>query len=560
MRSGRINEKRQVFVVAASIALAVGATFVVDARNTAGAASAQNCFGPAPYNCYSQGDINPQTRQGDYADLYQAYADFAWQDFLALNFPAQTDADGENPQPQPSTTDGLDTDGGAYLTVWETYTEARDMFLPDGSAPRPFGSGHDLPDACKILQTNEAKDKDVRYLVSRFSKVAASDRSSGVDIVDEYIEANRMGPVIDQNGWYLRFGINFNGDMYQYIVNNTLYNEEGQQAFDVNDPNRDQNPVDWPRGEYQGSGQVDPQSIGAVMVKSAWKILGPEDNAEKFHRVLAWVYNEAGGAFGDEPTVPESCKLEWLALVGFHVVHRTNTAPQWVWSTFEHIDNAPWVNDFQSGTPSGPFSLFDPASCPASEGQPSCAYNQLPEHPWNPDRSYANPTQVVRLFAPGQYAIAANQTYKNRLQQYYGAGKTVWENYFLVDVQFPTKVDPGASYFEVNPAYPDGLPTPTFLANSTLETYIQGFPEGDDVTTSNSITIPPADQMLNVGQGTVDPWNPSGVYGVSGGAERNTSSCIGCHGDAAMTNGTASNLVFSLSRAASVTGAAKPGQ
>ena len=43
---------------------------------------------------------------------------------------------------------------------------------------------------------------------------------------------------------------------------------------------------------------------------------------------------------------------------------------------------------------------------------------------------------------------------------------TVWANYMLISTQWPTNA--------TSPTDPTGAPAPTFLANTTLETYIQG--------------------------------------------------------------------------------------
>ena len=508
----------------------------------------QDCFGPPPYNCFSLGDIPPGAPDGSYETLYQAYAHFAWQDFLALNFPAKQTPEG--PVPIPDRMKGLDYLDGKYTTVWETYAEARDLFQPDGSAPPPFGSGTEVPAIC--LQEARVRGKDNVHVM--VSQIAKADTIRGGDVLDEYIQANRMGPVIDQNGKYVRFGISFNEAIYDYIVDNDLYTPEGQAAFDANDPDHSGSPVQWPRGAY--SDVVDKAGIGSIMVKAAWKVLGDQDDASKFHTIDGFVYNAANGAFGQEPRVEESCTVEKLALVGLHIVHRTNSSPQWVWSTFEHIDNAPWMADFRVSSPTGSYSFFNPETCPSHLGAPapSCRYNEVPDHPWNPERTDLTPTTVIRIGAPGRYAIVMNKAFRDRLRQSYGIGGTVWENYFLLDVQFPTVTLKGEDDVrEVNPAYPDGLPTPTFLPNALIETYIQGFTAGD--ITSNGNAVPDTDQMQNVspngGPVNVDPWNPDAIYNKSGGAQRNSSSCIGCHADGAMTNGTFSTYVFSLSRARS---------
>ena len=74
--------------------------------------------------------------------------------------------------------------------------------------------------------------------------------------------------------------------------------------------------------------------------------------------------------------------------------------------------------------------------------------------------------------------------------------KSVWANYQLISTMWPT-----------DPTQPIGAPAPTFLANTTLETYIQG-------------TVP------NV-----------------------SSSCIHCHSNATMTVPVASDFTYILQRA-----------
>lgn len=63
-----------------------------------------------------------------------AYAELAWRDFIALNFPAATSPQGK-PEPAPSREHGLDYRGGDYTAVWQTWPEARDIFLPGSGDP-----------------------------------------------------------------------------------------------------------------------------------------------------------------------------------------------------------------------------------------------------------------------------------------------------------------------------------------------------------------------------------------------------------------------------------------
>ena len=39
----------------------------------------------------------------------------------------------------------------------------------------------------------------------------------------------------------------------------------------------------------------------------------------------------------------EKCTQRTMGLVGLHIVSKTPARPQWIWSTFEQVDNVPVV-------------------------------------------------------------------------------------------------------------------------------------------------------------------------------------------------------------------------
>ena len=76
-----------------------------------------------------------------------------------------------------------------------------------------------------------------------------------------------------------------------------------------------------------------------------------------------------------------------MGLVGLHIITRTNSAPQWVWSTFEHVANAP-------DAPPPPFAQAATVEPPAgshfnfndpTQTQPASGYGFQP--PWPPPRA-----------------------------------------------------------------------------------------------------------------------------------------------------------------------------
>lgn len=460
--------------------------------------------------CVPAGDIDPAT-PSDYSSRATAYAELMWQNFLALSFPAEIIDDGSNPPhpvPVPSDVDDLFT-SSSNPAVWSIWSDAHQLIPGDGSEPTMFGSERLAPISC-------SPGGDVP--VPTYELIA-----------DEYVQADQMGPVVDQQGQYVRFAMTFNEHMHRYVVDNALYNLEGQAAFSDGG-----NEIDWPRGIF--SPEIPGSQPGSIFVKATYKILTPEDDSSQFYTIRGFVYNAEGGAFGDQPTVAESCQADVeMGLVALHITRRTNSAPQWLWATFEHIDNAPSYEQVIDGT-FGPWNFFDTNTCPLENGKPSCAFNTQPPQPWNPDIADQSPTQIIRQFAIGEVAQQVNLAFQTTYLD------SIWSKYQLIDVQFPTVVkvvNAQTGLATINPAYPDGVPSPTYLTNSTIETYRQGFNVGE--TTSNGDTIP-SDDVTHYSSG-----NP--IEGLSGGAQRMTSNCVGCHGDANMQNGHSSGTVYALDRA-----------
>ena len=182
----------------------------------------------------------------------------------------------------------------------------------------------------------------------------------------------KTGPLIDQNGQYVRYDILVNEPMFDYIVDNTLYSVAGQTAFT--------SAVDFPPGFVAPNPppgappKPAPGAFGAIMIKVAWKPLGKNDNPAKFHTMTALVYQPAQV----NPKIAESCHKAVLGLVGMHIAHKTKNDPQWLWSTFEHVDNVPTDADVAAKHLQAHYNFFNPAC-------KTCKINDTPPRPWNPN-------------------------------------------------------------------------------------------------------------------------------------------------------------------------------
>ncbi len=381
----------------------------------------------------------------DLDNLQYGFDVYSWKTFVALNAPAAGDG----------------FIGPDVQTVWESWAEPFAIFLPDGSTPPAWGATEPFPEACQGVASEGDSMKVLRMVAKTPNVLTAFDQPF------------KTGPLIDQNGRYTRFEISINEAMYNYIVNNTLYNTQGQAAFgDVNFPS--------------GS---DTAGVGAIMAKASWRVID-ESEKDRFHTAEALIYTPASA----DPPIKESCTKELVGLVGLHIGHKTDTEPQWLWSTFEHVDNVPSQAEIENGDSlKSAYNYYNP-NC----SQDDCPWNQPPPRPWDPNvepfpAGYMS--QVVRLIPVTEDTQKLNQEFQALL-----AG-TVWENYMLISTQWPADAKSTTD--------PTGAPAPQFLANTTLETYIQG-------------EVPLA-----------------------------SSSCIDCHNNATTTQGTFSDFTYILELAKS---------
>lgn len=386
-----------------------------------------------------------------FASLQHDFDVFSWQSFVALNWPANADG-------TPNNQLVIGQSPNAPV-VWQSWKESRDIFLPGGARPPAWNQTNPVPDVCKTIDPTIIPPGTIH--LTQVGKTP--------NVLDESGEPFQTGPLIDQNGQYTRYEILTNEAMFNYILDNNLYSKSGQKTFgkDANFPASD-----------SASGR-----IGAIMLKAAWVRMTGKFNASRYHTTYALVYNNPEEQHGVKP----ACSLERVGLVGFHIAHKTKDEPQWIWSTFEHVANAPTRGEPRS-LPA--YNFFNPACT-------ECKVNEPPPRPWNPAHPYTAPTQVERIIPITNDTKKLNQLYHAALAK--AVPGSVWLNYELVSTQWPTNAK--------SPTDPTGAPAPAFLANTTLETYIQG-----DV-------------------------------------RQTSSSCMACHNNATATNGLFSDFTYLLQRA-----------
>ena len=408
--------------------------------------------------------IDVPQKNPDLAQLQTDFDIFSWQTFVALNWPA-------NPDGTPNKSVQIGQPGVSTDGVWETWKESIEVFKDDGSAPSDWNApSREIPVECRGLDT-PATTKVLPYVTKK------------PDVLFSSTQPFLSGPLIDQNGAFARFEISLNKSMFDYIVGNVLYNKEGQKAF-------------ADAGKRVGFACTGSADGGAIMVEASWKVLGKGDDVSQFYSRKALVWTPASKS----PPRPASCAVSNVGLIGLHIATKVENTPQWVWSTFEHQSNVPNLDQLPTDHP---YSFYN------KDCKDCTPVNQPPPRPWDPTKP-GQPTQVARVTPIDAPTMALNKAWQTALASVNPASP--WQHYELVSTQWPTLTSTGCN--DLSPVSPAGNPAPQFLANTTLESYIQG-------TTPNA-----------------------------------SSSCIECHRNATATTGKFSDFTYMLSMAKSAKPAA----
>lgn len=358
------------------------------------------------------------------ANRQRGFDFYSWLTFIALNSPA----DGK--------TIGADGRRDA-MTKWESvgnYRPLADVMLAKGA--KPTWGTRVVPAECRPL---DGPGKIVLVVGE-----------------EAWNQPFKTGPLIDQDGHYALFDILMNKVMFDFIVDNNLYSKQGQASSLIN-------PIAFPEGINIDTG-TNPGTgkMGAVMVKVSWRILDPVKDADfmkTFHTADALIYFPGPPHTEAGPT----CIARKVGLIGFHVGHKTKFAPQWVWTSFEHVANVPTASDVEHKTFLPRYTFYNAACDPQT-----CPKNQTPPDPWPPkaDLVFHDPayhSQIVREDTLPSFTADIPELNKSFRAILTG---TVWENYVLLATQWPSDF---ANKIDLT-----GVPAPTYLANTTLETYSQG--------------------------------------------------------------------------------------
>lgn len=350
---------------------------------------------------------------------------FSWQSFVALNWPVDSAG---NRLP------AFGTSGVGV--VWETYKDAVEVFQP--SSPSPCA----VPPGGKFLG-QMAKNGDV------------------VDPDGDYDEAVG-GPLADRNVNFVLYEKKIHPEEVAFLDSTRLNTVAGQHAADLKGE-----PVQFTEGSYTDTVTMTGGPMGALEIKASWRILQPQsgDDTTRFYHRPAVVYVAARNSVTGRPM----CLNVTVGLVGMHIIHKvSNHGTDWIWSSFEHIDNAPDCADSVKHADCGlgmrRFSFYNKscATCVrndslhlAGTGDTTFLWDSVPPYAkrYAVQGRYGN--QITRTQAIYAETDSVNREWMPRVKN------TVWQNYVLIGSQWMSG-DGGS----------DNVPAPAILRNTTLESFI----------------------------------------------------------------------------------------
>lgn len=376
----------------------------------------------------------------------------AWQQFIALNWPAAGGRFGAARDRSP--------------VQWQTYPTQAGLFRP-GALPPAADRRAPLPPACAARVQAAGWTRPEHLTVLQAPPGPAAPRPRLNFTAQAGTEAGQAGWLAAANDTLVWTETRVSPAAADFIVGHGLYDAAEQAVHTAAG-----HPVVLPRGEPGGA-------AGTVVLKAAWMEVPDPDNPK-------WAYFKLSDA-AILDAEGSDCRLTPVALIGLHIIQKTRSQPSYFWATFEHIDNVPDEN----GPASGSFNLFDgqcrprtvtledprclAGTAPADAGRSvtvGCRPNTRPPYHVGGRCPPPRAIQTTRV-VPIQADVAdANRTVQASIARAHP--EAVWRYYKLINVQWSPSPPadppaPAAVPARLNATFP-AMP----VSNTTMETYLQG--------------------------------------------------------------------------------------
>ena len=422
---------------------------------------------------------------------------FAWQEFIALNWPAKKNSSpsaGESDyfRGQPST-GKLGSTGSGGVVVWETFQHRVELYpgYPFTGGPFKLPSinskpNYQYPSYVKIMKP-AGVDTTLFNNLDEASEISLCDMyfTPFAEQVDSLRNLYGMTPTTAQANEIEAAAIKA-GIVYEAKANPTIYNYVKKKGFNNNTPRTAaaQNTVKLITNNsgYNPSKPHFDLPSGSIEMKATWRRYDSSlDDLSEYHWTKGIYYV---GEMQQNGSILVAQNDTFL-LIGLHIIHKTPNVPSFTFATFEHVTNEKYGFRFK---------------------------NTHPEDVTTKDCSRKLPDdgikKAIRQYPIPAYAKTLNASIQKQLRTDFG-NDIVWANYQLIGVQAKVQNDPDRSV-------PD---QEFFLSNFATETNdaLQFFQGGLTGTFAN-VPNPDAAKVAVLNTST----NKYETFTMGG--------CSGCHG------------------------------
>ncbi len=282
------------------------------------------------------------------ASLGEASA-YAWSQFIALNWLAvpQTGAHGTRGVARAEAP--VAGDVASSLRVWETLRAKTELFPGTGephgvTAGSKFDYGYDQS---PLYRYDPAAVGTYTGLEPGLVPACFPGQQHNPPPWVELSESHEVGPEKMYMGAAsnprIQYAVNVSRNLYAYVVAKGWLGGGGKRSTIPAAATSSYIEKNF-RAPPAGSSELVSFPDQSLQIKTAWKRLGKaEKSSGRFHTAMARSYQpqdpgqQYGGQAGN-PQYPCFVDAQW-GLIGMHIKTRTPSAPYYIWSTFEHIDN-----------------------------------------------------------------------------------------------------------------------------------------------------------------------------------------------------------------------------
>ena len=364
-----------------------------------------------------------------------AFDRLAWRTFLRLIWPASTTMRGQ-PDQNATLTDAIAHPD--RILTFETFKPTWEVFRDRAATPEAWGNWPTSAEPC----VNHPRIKPGELVLASLNELTIRQPDN------PKTSANAL---VAQNGTFVRYLAALNEAEFNVITNHRLYDSGIVEQLGPLSAN---SPALAPDGSLNAD-------EAAITIKTAWVEFHDNDPAahhidpSRFFWRSAWV---------QDPN-DRTCRQTKVALVGMHIVHKTKSRPQWIWATFEQIDNAPCDN-------LPPVISLRPKHLTFSDGTCFHPMGNTPYSDWLFPTPTPTPHNIIRDQVIEDETKSINADWRKAFSSL--DRRSVWQYYRLVMVQWP-----GKAQADFHPAA-DARPTPpcagitnSATANLTMETFFQ---------------------------------------------------------------------------------------